>query len=114
MSARTLRDRLSARSNAELTELLRRRDTAEWRPEVFPLVEEIRSERSVDPPEVQPVAVSVPDEAVARPEGVLTDVASFSSVVAADACRSALVAAGFAVTVLDEFMLQQDPSLGPV
>src|SRR5262245_18701784 len=43
-----LRDRLDQMTTAELVEVLQRHDLEEWRPEVFPAIEEILQERGVD------------------------------------------------------------------
>ena len=40
-------------------------------------------------------------------------IAGFATVVESEACRSALVAAGFTVMGADQFLLQVDPALGP-
>jgi hypothetical protein len=43
----------------------------------------------------------------------LVPIAGFATVVESEACRSALVAAGFHVAGADQFLLQADPALGP-
>jgi hypothetical protein len=41
-------EQMRLRETDELIEILKQRDTEEWRPEVFPLVEEVLAEREVD------------------------------------------------------------------
>lgn len=46
-------------------------------------------------------------------EDPLVPIAGFATVVESEACRSALLSAGFRVTGADQFLLQMDPALGP-
>lgn len=102
-----LRTQLELKTDEELIELLRERDEKRWRPEVFSLVEQILSDRGVPFPPLKP-------SAIADGNGdILVVVASFFSVAEAEPCRSALIAAGFDVVGLDQFMLQVSPGIAP-
>ena len=108
----TLRQRLEKRSDDELLEILWRRDTDQWQPTVFPLAEEILRGRGMDV--AQALDRLSQSESEAPPsDDPLVPIAGFATVVESEACRSALVAAGFRVAGADQFLLQVDPALGP-
>jgi hypothetical protein len=106
-----LRQRLEKRSDDELLEILWRRDTDQWQPVVFPLAEEILRGRGIDV--AQALARLSESESGAPADDPLVPIAGFATVVESEACRSALVAAGFRVAGADQFLLQVDPALGP-
>ncbi len=110
MTTDALRQRLEERSDEELLDILHRRNTEEWRPEVFPLSEEILRRRGVD---VSKRPAGAPASEAAPPDDPFVAIASFATVVESEACRSALTAAGFTVAGEDQFVLQVDPALGP-
>ena len=110
MTADTLRQRLDERSDEELLEILRRHDVEEWQPAVFPVAEQILRDRGVD---VLRDVASAPAPEATPPADPFVAIASFATVVESEACRSALVAAGFTVAGKDQFLLQVDPALGP-
>lgn len=110
MTADGLRQRLEARSDDELLEILRARDEDEWQPEVFPIVEDILRQRGVGVAEATAPAESVEDEA----DQPMVLIARFRTSIESDACRSALDAAGFHVLSADEYTLRVDPALSPV
>ncbi len=114
----TLRERLAAKADDELVDLLLRRDADQWRAEVFTLAEDILRGRGVTPPRPPAQRRTPPSfnhALVQAPVGLqdLVVVARFPSVVAADACVSALRAAGYAPVVLNEAVLLQDPTMAP-
>jgi hypothetical protein len=115
MASRTLRERFAEKADDELLDILLHRDAEQWRPEVFSLAEELLRSRGLTPPALPPPPVAVSDQPVPVPVGLrdLVVVATFQSVVAADAYVTALRAAGFAPVVLNEAVLHQDPSLSP-
>jgi hypothetical protein len=106
----SLRDRLEARSQEDLLDILSRRDVEEWRPEVFPIVEAILARRGVD---VASALAQVASRGDDMPDDPPVVVATFMTVVESEACRSALAGAGFAVTAANEFVLRVDPAFGP-
>jgi hypothetical protein len=110
MTSDGMRQRLEHRSDEELLEILRRHDTNEWQPSVFPLAEDILRGRGVD---VAQALASVPASDPSSDEDPLVPIAGFATVVESEACRSALLAAGFHVAGADQFLLQVDPALGP-
>jgi hypothetical protein len=110
MTSDSLRERLDERSDEELLEILRRHDTAEWQAGVFPLAEAILRSRGIDV--TGELAAASKDE-VPSSEDPLVTIATFATVVESEACRSALLAAGFQVAAGDQFILQVDPALGP-
>ena len=109
MASDNLRQRLEARPDEELLEILRRRDTSEWQPSVFPVAEEILRGRGIN---VGQALGAAPQSDVGQDQRLVT-IATFATVVESEACRSALAAAGFRVLAGDQFMLQVDPALGP-
>jgi hypothetical protein len=110
MTSGSLRERLDERSDEELLEILRRHDTAQWQGSVFPLAEEILRSRGVD---VKGELATASAGEGPWSEDPLVTIATFATVVESEACRSALLAAGFQVAAGDQFMLQVDPALGP-
>jgi hypothetical protein len=56
---------------------------------------------------------SGPASEAVPPDDPFVTIASFGTVVASEACRSALTATGFTVIGEDQFVLQVDPALGP-
>jgi hypothetical protein len=110
MTADGMRQRLEQRSDEELLEIVRRHNTDEWQPSVFPLAEEILRGRGID---VVRALASAPESDPPSDEDPLVPIAGFATVVESEACRSALLAAGFRVAGADQFLLQVDPALGP-
>jgi hypothetical protein len=110
MTSDGMRQRLEQRSDEELLEILRMHDTNEWQPSVFPLAEDILRGRGVD---VAQALASVPASDPSSDEDPLVPIAGFATVVESEACRSALLAAGFRVAGTDQFLLQMNPALGP-
>ncbi len=110
MTAESLRQRLERLSDDELLEIFRKHDSGEWQPAVFPLVEDILRSRGV---EIGRPLESPGYEGVLPEEQRFVTVARFATVVEAEACRSALLAAGFRVVGQDECLLRLDPALGP-
>jgi hypothetical protein len=108
---RDLRQRLEERADDELLEILRRRDSDEWQPSVFAVVEEVLRGRGID---VAQAAAPVPDRPADEGEGSVVTVARFPTVAESEACRTALLAAGFDVVGANEFVLRVDPALSPV
>ena len=111
MNGPTLRERLEKQSDDELLEILWRRDADEWQPAVFPLAEEILRGRGIDV--AQALALLSASDSGAPADDPLVPIAGFATVVESEACRAALVAAGFRVAGADQFLLQVDPALGP-
>jgi hypothetical protein len=110
MTADTLHQRLLKRSDEELLDILRRHDSEEWQPDVFPMAEDILRSRGVD---VVKALATAPASEAAPPDDPCVAIASFATVVESEACRSALTAAGFTVVGEDRYVLQVDPALGP-
>lgn len=112
MISDTLRQRLERLSDQELLEIFRRRDADQWQPPVFPLAEDILRGRGVD---VEHALARLRESESVEPasEDPLVPIAGFATVVASEACRSALVAAGFSVVGADQYLLQVGPTLGP-
>jgi hypothetical protein len=110
MTADALRQRLEECSNEELLDILRRHDTEEWQAHVFPLAEDILRKRGVD---VLKELDDGPASEAVPPADPFVTIISFGTVVASEACRSALTATGFTVIGEDQFVLQVDPALGP-
>jgi hypothetical protein len=111
MTSDGFRERLERRSDEDLLEILRKHDTDEWQAGVFPLAEEILRGRGIDV--AQSLAPPAGSDAAADDDGAMVTVASFATVVESEACRSALLAAGFQVVGANRFVLQVDPALGP-
>lgn len=105
---RDLRQRLEERADDELVDILRRRDSDEWQPAVFVLVEDILRARGIGIPPVEP---DLPPPA--EGEQPMVTVARFPTVAESEACRTALLAAGFDVVGANEFVLRADPALSP-
>ena len=110
MPSDVLRKRLEGRSDDELIEILRQHDTEEWQAAVFPLTEKILRDRGVAIAQV--LAAAAEPEVRPTDESMVT-IATFATVVESEACRSALLAAGFQVVGADTFTLQVNPALGP-
>jgi hypothetical protein len=117
MPEEDLETRLRSWSTDELLAVLRKGDTDEWRPEVFGLARALLVERGID---VDRALAGVPREttSAARPSEVepvassdVQPIATFPTIVDAEPCRSALSAAGFDVSVVDENMVAIDPIL---
>ncbi|SRR6266481_5583561 len=106
------RQRLDNNSDEELIEILRHRDTEEWREIVFPLAEAILRSRGIDAAQAL-ARLPQPETEPPPAEEFFVPVASFATVVESEACRSALLAAGFKVMTADECLLRLDPALGP-
>jgi hypothetical protein len=88
-----IREQMRLRETDELLEILEHRDTEEWRPEVFPLVEEVLGERGVDVARELGRATTV---ARARPTCELVTAALLPGSSDALAFRTALDHAGIA------------------
>lgn len=110
MASGELRERLEARSDDELLDILARKDTTEWQIGVFPIVEAILRERGI--PVRQTLAHARESECTSSNDGFAV-IATFATVVESEACRAALSAADFDVVAGDQFVLQVDPALGP-
>src|SRR5512144_3244371 len=110
MASEHLRKRLEQLSDEELIDILRRHDTGEWQEVVFSTAAEVLRSRGIEPPLGQAAACGTE---LANAEPKLVPVANFATVVEAEACRSALLAAGFSVVGEDQFLLGVDPALGP-
>jgi hypothetical protein len=110
MSGDSLRQRLERLSHAELLDILRKPDADEWQASVLSLAEDILRSRGID---VADALAAVGREDGSPQEPGLVPVATFATVVEAEACRSALLAAGFSVVGEDQFLLGLDPALGP-
>ena len=110
MPSDVLRKRLEGRSDDELIEILRQHDTEEWQAAVFPLTEKILRDRGVA---IAQVLASAAEPEVRPTEESMVTIATFATVVESEACRSALLAAGFQVVGADTFTLQVNPALGP-
>src|SRR5512145_2505376 len=110
MTSDVLRARLEERSDEELIEILRQHDAEEWQAAVFPLAEEILRDRGVD---IAHVLAAVAEPEVRPIEESMVTIATFATVVESEACRSALLAAGFRVVGADTYTLQVNPALGP-
>lgn len=100
------RRELGYRETAELVEILAARDEDEWRPEVFPLVERLLSERGVDPEKaVAEHRRQPPPRApleIAEPEASHPVVlAEFGDEVEAGLCRMALLEEGIEASLRD-------------
>lgn len=102
-----LRARLSEMSTEELSAILAARDGEQWRPEVFPLVEQLLAERGVES-----VAPAEPPEPEFHPEGSLEPVTTFHSTVEANLCRMALNEAGIEAWLSNENLAAEVPTLG--
>lgn len=100
------RRELGHRETEELVEILAARDEDEWRPEVFPLVEQLLAERGVDPaqavaehrrepPAPEPLEIASPESA--RP----VVLAEFEDEVEAGLCRMALAQEGIEARLRD-------------
>ena len=111
MTSDAFRARLERRSDEELLEILRKHDTDEWQAGVFPLAEDILRGRGIDV--AQSLARPAGSDATAADDDTMVTIASFATVVESEACRSALLAAGFQVVGANQFVLQVDPALGP-
>ena len=103
-----LQARLRAKDTGELVEILRSRDETAWRPEVFPLVEEILRERGVD---VAALEVLGPPGTDAVEYAALESVASFRTQVEASLCRMALAQTGVRVWLSTENLAGISPPL---
>jgi hypothetical protein len=110
MASDSLRLRLEGRSDDELLEILRQHDTDEWQAAVFPLAEDILRSRGID---VAQALACAPEPEAPPAEEPMVPIVRFATVVESEACRSALLAAGFRVAGEDEFLLRVDPALGP-
>ena len=110
MASDALRQRLEQLSDDALLDILREHNTDEWQAAVFPLAEEILRGRGIDVAQV--LAGGRASEAPPADEPMVP-IAGFATVFESEACRSALVAAGFRVVGEDQFVLQVDPALGP-
>jgi ribosomal protein S27AE len=104
-----LRGRLDAMATLELIEILRERDFEAWRPEVFPLVEEILAGRRVDVAAVQATPSPRPD---VLDHEALETVASLSDPLQANLCRMALLEAGIQAWLPTENLAAIAPPLG--
>ena len=82
-----LRARLAELPTGELLAILHERDLDEWRPEAFPLIEAILTERHVD---VAAALESLGAAATYVDFEALTEIATFSTAVDAHLCRMAL------------------------
>jgi hypothetical protein len=102
-----LRGRLEDMSSEELVRILEERDAAEWRPEVFPLIESILAARGVALPAPLP-----PAEPDAGPEPSLESVATLSGALEANLCRMALTEAGIEAWLSTENLAGVAPHLG--
>jgi hypothetical protein len=117
MPEEDLETSLRSWSTAELLAVLRKGDTDEWRPEVFGVARALLVERGIDvdralaenPPNPAPAAH--PSEVQPVASSGLQPIATFPTIVDAEPCRSALSAAGFDVSVVDENMIAIDPIL---
>jgi putative signal transducing protein len=103
-----LKDRLDAMSSDELLEILERRDTDEWREEVFPIVEALLQARGIQPP----IAAAPPVADDAREMGALTSVGTFSTALDANLCKMALTEAGIEAWLPTEYLAGVSPNLG--
>jgi hypothetical protein len=117
MPEEDLETSLRSWSTAELLAVLRKGDTDEWRPEVFGVARALLVERGIDvdraltedAPNPAPTAPASEAEPVASSD--VQPIATFPTIVDAEPCRSALSAAGFDVSVVDENMIAIDPIL---
>jgi hypothetical protein len=117
MPEEDLETSLRSWSTAELLAVLRKGDTDEWRPEVFGVARALLVERGIDvdralagdSPNPAPTALASEAEPVASSD--VQPIATFPTIVDAEPCRSALSAAGFDVSVVDENMIAIDPIL---
>ncbi len=100
-----LRERLGEMGTDELVDALQQRDLDEWRPEVFPIMEEILRERGVAVPE--PAAELVPG-----PVGALVSVAQLPLAMNASLFRMALGEAGIQAWLSTEHLAGVAPHLG--
>jgi len=125
MPQEDLETSLRSWSTAELLAVLTKGDTDEWRPELFGVARALLVERGVDvdgalaggPCETAPAARPSEVELVTTSEfqpvatSDVRPIATFPTIVDAEPCRSALSAAGFDVSVVDENMIAIDPIL---
>jgi len=103
-----LQVRLRARDTGELVEILRSRDETAWRPEVFPLVEEILRERGVDVAALEAAGPPGTDQVEFAD---LETVASFRTQVEASLCRMSLAQTGIEVWLSTENLAGISPPL---
>ena len=105
-----LAERLRRRSTEELITILAEQDLDEWQPEVFDLARQLLAERGID----AEAALGVYRDTLPRDEpSDLEIVASFGTLVDAEPCRSALLAADFRVFLVDANTIAVDPALWP-
>ncbi len=103
-----LRARLEEMSTADLVAVLRSQNVEEWRPEVFPLVEAILSQRGVDVVALKPARAGLEETDYAPVESV----ASFSTALEANLCRMALEEAQIHAWLSTEYLADVAPHLG--
>ena len=103
-----LQGRLRAMGTGELVAIVQSRDEAAWRPEVFPLVEQILRERGVD---VAAIEEAGPPGTDAVEFAALETVASFRTQVEASLCRMALAQSGIRVWLSTENLAGISPPL---
>lgn len=102
------RTQLATRTDDELLEMLRDRESGEWQPEALVAAAAILTDRGIALPEAETPAI---DQA----EFVdLVTVAGFMNHVDAEACRSALEAAGFDAIARDTATARSDNLLTPM
>jgi hypothetical protein len=92
-----IEQQMELKETDELLEILERKDTDEWQPEVFPIVEAVLRDRGVDV-ESELARARTPDE---RPQSAFVTAAVFPTALAANAYRAALDQAGIASLQLD-------------
>jgi hypothetical protein len=106
--AEEYRTQLASKTDDELLEMLRDRESGEWQPEALVAAAAILTDRGVALPEAETPAI---DQA----EFVeLVTVAGFMNHVDAEACRSALESAGFHAIARDANTLRADNLLAPM
>jgi hypothetical protein len=101
------RTELASRTDDELLEMLRDRESGEWRPEALVAAAAILTDRGI----------ALPEAAAPEPQAEFADlvtVAGFMNHVDAEACRSALEAAGFHAIARDANTLRADNLLAPM
>ena len=104
-----LRKALEGLRTEELLDIVWRRDTEQWRPEAFPLVEEILAARGVD---VAAAVASLDSRATYVDYQSLSTVATFSMAVDAHLCRMALEEAGIEAWVFNDSLAGVHVPLG--
>ncbi len=103
-----LRTQLESKSDDELIEMLRDRESGEWRPEALLAAEAILTDRGVTLPDAVPPATDEPEFVE------LVTVAGFMNHVDAESCQAALRAAGFDAIARDTATARSDNLLTPM